>query len=554
MHIHIHIPTAMADQILPVPDPVDSYWLSEPHELSNLRSTPDLPPECDILIIGSGMAGITTAYHILEGHKDEQQQQQQQSLNNNPSTSPPPSSSLLVLEARHLCSGATARNGGHCKAKVSTLTSLLRTRGAPAVDALQAYVQDVIDGLKRLVEDEDEDGQDLLEYAEFELRRTFDVFLDSEEAEDIKRVYEESRREGRAWTRNVSWIGAKYAERVTSIRGAVAAFSGPACSFWPYKLAVGLLARLVERYPPVLREEREEREEEEGQGRGRGGANRKERWTLNVQTHTPATSVTIDEEGRNVVATPRGTVRAKKLVFATNAYTAGLLPRFQDVIVPMRGMASHLCVPTAEAGTGTGTRKKSSVVSRGLAVHPHLVNTYNIAFGPDKGVDYLNPRPDGGIVVGGAKWMYDGDRASWYDSFDDSVRFGAEVEMYWDGYMQRTFRGWEDSGAVTEKVWVGIMGITPDGFPHVGRVPAGGGGGSGGGNGESDGKQWVLAGFNGGGMALILTAAKAVARMVRDDVGFEEVKGEFKLPEFFATSEERLKKAGEKEEDMLKRK
>ena len=64
-------------------------------------------------------------------------------------------------------------------------------------------------------------------------------------------------------------------------------------------------------------------------------------------------------------------------------------------------------------------------------------------------------------------------------------------------------------------------------MPHVGRVPG-------------REKQWMLAGFNGGGMALIATSAKAVARMVLRDEGFQDVKEEFGLLDEFATGEGRM--------------
>ena len=79
-------------------------------------------------------------------------------------------------------------------------------------------------------------------------------------------------------------------------------------------------------------------------------------------------------------------------------------------------------------------------------------------------------------------------------------------------------------------MWTGIMGSTPDGWPHVGRVP-----------GREN--QWVLAGFNGGGMSFIPTTAKAVAKMVAEDSDFEDVKREFGIPGIFSTSTERLRQA-----------
>lgn len=65
------------------------------------------------------------------------------------------------------------------------------------------------------------------------------------------------------------------------------------------------------------------------------------------------------------------------------------------------------------------------------------------------------------------------------------------------------------------------MGSTPDGRPHVGQVP-----------GTTD--QWILAGFNGGGMATILLSAKSVADMVRYGMPLKGV------PRGFETTQARL--------------
>lgn len=75
----------------PVPDPTLPLWRIQLHELDDHRSTEELPTECDVLIIGAGYSGVTTAYHLLD---------------DNPS---PPS--VVILEARQACSGATGRNG-----------------------------------------------------------------------------------------------------------------------------------------------------------------------------------------------------------------------------------------------------------------------------------------------------------------------------------------------------------------------------------------------------------------------------------------------------------
>lgn len=80
------------EQILPVHNATVPYWRTELHPFDEHRTTEELPQECDIAIIGAGMTGVATAYHISELAGDK-----------------PPS--VVILEARQLCSGATGRNG-----------------------------------------------------------------------------------------------------------------------------------------------------------------------------------------------------------------------------------------------------------------------------------------------------------------------------------------------------------------------------------------------------------------------------------------------------------
>ena len=61
-------------------------------------------------------------------------------------------------------------------------------------------------------------------------------------------------------------------------------------------------------------------------------------------------------------------------------------------------------------------------------------------------------------------------------------------------------------------------------MPHVGIVP-----------GKQN--QFIMAGFNGGGMSWIFLTGKAMASMIRDDVSFEETG----LPSVFKATEQRLK-------------
>lgn len=70
-----------------------SFWRTQLDPIDNHQSTPDLPEETDILIIGGGYVGASAAYRLLEENSQKQARR------------------VVLVEARELCSGATGRNG-----------------------------------------------------------------------------------------------------------------------------------------------------------------------------------------------------------------------------------------------------------------------------------------------------------------------------------------------------------------------------------------------------------------------------------------------------------
>ncbi|KAI1424965.1 FAD dependent oxidoreductase [Xylaria sp. FL1777] len=459
---------ATADACLPVPNPTTPYWRTDLHPLDSYRSTVDLPLSSDVVIIGAGISGVSVAYHLSQNEATAEK------LGTTPS--------ILLLEARQVCSGATGRNGGHVKAKTASLLKLLEQGRPEVAEDLIALVGAHIDEFKDIVERERLD-------CEFELRRSYDVFANEKDAASLRKSWAECSARGEPWMRSRQLIDADFAETVSSVKGARVAVSSPACSLWPYKFVTQLLARTMERNP-----------------------------ALNLQTETPVLDVDYIEKGEDgspetIIRTPRGSVLAKKVVFATNAYTAGLLPQYKGIITPYKGTASHLA-PSPIKGP----------------VFPHLSHTYNLEFGLNdrETVDYLNPRPDGGIVVGGGKWLFEKERDVWHNNIDDSTMFDAITDAkYFEGYMQRNFKGWEDSGTEVDRIWTGIMASTPDTLPHGGEVPG-------------RRNQWVIAGFNGAGMTMSFLLGKGVAQMVRYNLTFEEI--DHIIPRYFKTTEARLAK------------
>lgn len=143
--------------------------------------------------------------------------------------------------------------------------------------------------------------------------------------------------------------------------------------------------------------------------------------------------------------TSRGTVAANVVVLATNAYTSSLAPQYQGKIVPVRGTCSRIVVPAGSTA-------------------PRLTNTYTLRLNAWD-YDYLIPRGDGSIVVGGARSSFIQDEKNWYNVSDDSLVLEPAVR-YFDGYMQRNFVGWENSFAYTDRVWTGSKFIFG---PHLRR-------------------------------------------------------------------------------------
>jgi glycine/D-amino acid oxidase-like deaminating enzyme len=226
---------------------------------------------------------------------------------------------------------------------------------------------------------------------------------------------------------------------------------------------------------------------------------------VNLQTHTPVTSITSDPQGGFIVETPRGKMHAGNVIHANNAYVSGLLPEYAKNIIPCKGICCRITVPEG-------------------ATAPLLNNSY-INRAEDNTLSYFVPRADGSIIVGGAANVFRPHKSQWYDNVDDSVLIDSAKD-YYDNYMQRTYRGWEDTGAKIDKIWTGVMGYSYDSNPHVGRVP------------QKDG-QYILAGFNGHGMPVIWLAAKELAQMVSKGVSFEDTT----MPRLFQTSQFRIDRA-----------
>ncbi|PKY02459.1 FAD dependent oxidoreductase [Aspergillus campestris IBT 28561] len=428
------------------------FWRTEPQELDNFQSTPNLPEESDIVIIGGGYSAAALVTHI------------QKQYPNHPS--------ILVLEARQLCSGASGRNGGHIKPDPYFHASDVAAQYGPAAGAEVADFE--VANLKAAKEYIEREGVD----CDFVLTRAIDVHFSSAQDTRIKERLRGFKAAGVAAAQEVSEVAKDHAEIVSGVKGAQGCISFTAAHLWPYKLIHHMFTKAL----------------------NHGG--------LNLQTNTLVNSVSPapDSQSGWAVQTSRGTVKASKVIMASNSYTSSLLPEYKEQIIPYRGVSCHITTP-------------------GPA--PLLVNTYALRF-KDWDFDYLIPRPDGTIVVGGARSAYFRKKDLWYDNTNDDEVI-EETRRYFDGYMQRNFRGWEKSGAEVSEIWTGIMGYSRDKLPRLGPVP------------DRPG-MFIMAGWTGHGMPQIFLAAKGMAEMIVGDVSYRQTG----LPRVFEETADRLQNAPNK--------
>lgn len=145
------------DPGLPSEAPTTAYWTLDP-PFPNLVDvkTAQLPKQADVLIIGSGITGAAIARTVLQECERKKEER-----------------TVVVLEARELTSGATARNGGHIKAvPYETFSSLKRKLGPHRAAEIVRFQMRHLDILINMCK---EDGIDVAECRQVE---TVDIFLD----------------------------------------------------------------------------------------------------------------------------------------------------------------------------------------------------------------------------------------------------------------------------------------------------------------------------------------------------------------------------------------
>ena len=392
----------------PHPNPTVSYWQLPPHPIANHRTTSELPTSTrfDYAIIGSGVSGAAVAYKLL---------------------SRDPSLSIIMLEARTAASGASGRNGGHCRAG----------RWLKFKEYAETFGEDEALKFEKL---EEENVQDIADFVrthnvdcDFQDVETADCYVTENEWAKVLEIvrYREEMRQRRQDAGPLTKKEVLQGQKARDYMGMptiVGAVTWPAHTQNPYRLVCKMLELSLDK-------------------------------GLNLQTNTPVvevvpTTISNGPPGWDI-KTERGVVRTNQVVLATNAYTnslhAGLsstefLKPARSQVTAIRPGNNVLDIPALHGSGGLDD------VGRG---------------------DYFMCRAPG--LQGEGDVIYGGGRSASETSqmgiMDDS-KVSDKIAAYLHDAPAKAFgrEKWGQDGEVVRD-WTGITCYTPDTFPLVGEAP-----------------------------------------------------------------------------------
>ncbi|KAM0558138.1 hypothetical protein ACHAPJ_005305 [Fusarium lateritium] len=453
---------------LPSDRPSSCYWQEPPASIATTQSD-DLPRVTDIAIIGSGVTGTSVAHTLL----------------NHPQAS---GLRLTILEARNACSGATGRNGGHLVSDIcDRFEHLVDTLGVEEAVKILRFSEANIAELKAIVAQLDKSEQDAVELREVNatatigdrktldhLKSSFKLMKDSvdkttleygivEDQDVIKNTY-------------------KYRDGI-----AVSEQKG-AGALWPYRLITILQKHLLNAHNS----------------------------RFSIETNTPVVSISYqevaDQPGFNyVLQTPRGTIRARKIIHCTNGYSSHLVNSLTGMIYPLRGTCS-VQYP-GDSFPRLGSEYSWTKMHKGSYDPETRILTAGLYYAQQNA-------KSGEIVIGGESQEIENLLTS-----DDS-QVAPSAKDHISSILPKIYL--DADNAKAKKVWSGIMGFTPDGLPLIGNLDPKV-------TGRAGTEEWIAAGFNGHGMDKCWLSGQAVAKMALG----EDVPSW--LPESFLVSEKRIK-------------
>lgn len=247
---------------------------------------------------------------------------------------------------------------------------------------------------------------------------------------------------------------------------------------------------------------------------------------LDIYTKAPVTEL-VKADGEWQVTTPRGVIKAREVVLATNAYTGYLWKDLHGTVIPIRGQV------TAQVSGYSPTKLKPTM--SGHSSPTILPSSYSFLY--EHGCDYLIQRTyaDGReIIMGGGQTKAPKDGHYQHGPTDDTT-INPIISIYLRNAPAKLFGyNWGGSHKTTDRVikeWTGMMAHTLDGYPLVGQVP------------DQEGL-WVCCGFQGHGIALAHKCAEGLVQMMRRKTCFQMGQTPLEsdwFPKAFVVTEERIR-------------
>ncbi|KAG8848522.1 hypothetical protein FRC20_002532 [Serendipita sp. 405] len=513
---------------LPTPNPTKSFWThpglsrdwpydsNDPEGCKRINpyasegSEGHLTSEADVVIIGGGITGVSVALELGRLVREEKTG---------------PGLKVVILEARDFCSGATGRNGGHLTAAIShNYSSLAKLYSPEEVRRCFALEEHTTTAILSLIEkygwadyvDLVEGGHCVLLFSEREAR---------EAKEDWKKAIEA----GVTTKDQVQWLTTE--ETKQEYGASYPMYRTGGHNLWPLKLVtrmfelardggsgnkqetetveanskdaiplpapnnlVGGMRKLFSNFLPSQQSNpTNQNTNTKTDSNNNQRPDAPDAYQLILHTHTAVHSVHPNEEDpssfRWSVHTPRGNIKAKHIVYATNAYTSHLLPHLSgpDGIVPVRGQAVAIRAKvgyTDEGWKGEGDHKGLSRSgwsgNEGFeywfprphpkSVHQHQPDHQKLDGDKDPNDGLKRPL----IILGGARETLKDGGYGMYETDDSVLDPGASrgLRVFLGHVFPGKFPSMDgrDEGQSTDGVeveWSGIMGFTKSGDPFV---------------------------------------------------------------------------------------
>ncbi|KAK7065001.1 hypothetical protein R3P38DRAFT_2827471 [Favolaschia claudopus] len=545
------------DPGLPHPNPSRSYWCSPSSSLDSPPKDATLPEYADVVIIGSGISGTAIARTLLDSQKGSDADVKEPLR-------------VVMLEARDVCSGATGRNGGHISPNTyQDYAELAATYGSQAAQQIIRYRLAHLPQLMKVAEEEG-----LLEVSQARVVEQLDAYL----------------QEGTY--RKAGKLFGGYVDAIPEERKNYKTYEGEEAVKVMHSFVWGYV---IEQNAP---QELQLSSYIMGCISRPGGAVH----PFQLFTQTPCTSITHSPSGY-IISTPQSSLTAPHIIHATNAcqWASHLLPGMRTKIIPVR---VHMTAQRPGRSLGRDSSSNDSIRNwagkRSFVFYPgasmsffDYLTQFPLASTPFptstnfKQGENAYPARAGELLFGGGAALGGRGEAAMMENVgvadDSAVDF--EIGAYLGGAMERYFEGWGAEGEGTanddrkqdkdeegkgkaewgrgrmKAAWTGIIGISADGQPWVGRVPE-----------TVSGRaqprvqhqthskssatatisdpaasklaapaEWIAAGFTGEGMTHAWLAGVAVARMVLGSSGTCSERDETALPEQFLITEKRWK-------------